>query len=103
MTNPIIDILSQNIFLMRNVFRAAHTIKHKISNTEAYIIILLFEKPSTRTKLTQIIKRDQTTVYRNVRGLWLKGYITMDSADICSLTPKGIALYQEILNLIVQE
>ena len=101
--NPILSTLSQNVFLMRNVFRAAHALKNKMSPADAYIIILLFEKPLTKKEICELIDRDITTIYHSIRDLTDKGYIAINPDKTCSLTPKGLDLYQQILHLIVGE
>ena len=101
MPNPVIAILSQNIFLMRNVFRAAHSIKSKISNSGAYILILLFEKPLSKNEIVKTVERDYSTVYHAIRRLADDGDITISPQDVCSLTQKGLDLYHQILKIII--
>ena len=96
-----LSLLSQNIFTIRSVFAAAHAIKNKLSITEAYIIVLLFEHPISRKALFNSVKRDRSTIQHTLSELKQKKLIAETADGTLALTHAGVSIYAEIINIIV--
>lgn len=97
----LLSLLNQNIFTLSAVFSAAHAIKNKVSVTEAYIIILLFERPLPRRELFDSVKRDRSTTQHVIKELKEKHLIAESDQHILSLTQAGVSVYTEIITTIV--
>jgi predicted transcriptional regulator len=97
----LLPLLQQNIFTIRSVFSAAHAIKNKVSVTEAYVIVLLFERPLTRRELFDTIKRDRSTTQHVLKELKDKHLVTETPEQTFSLTHIGVKIYSEIIAAIV--
>lgn len=95
-----ISTLTDNIFTLRTVFYAAHSIKNHCSVSEAYIIILLFESPLNMHQILRATDRSRTTISHILRNLQDRQLITLNADGDYTLTTQGVDLYTKIIETI---
>ena len=95
-----LTLLQQNVFTLRTVFYAAHSIKNHCSVSEAYIIILLFESPKNMPQIMRVTDRSRSTVSHILNSLQDRKLITRTAENNYSLTQQGLELYTKIINAI---
>lgn len=95
-----IALLAQNIFTLRTVFYAAHSIKNLCSISEAYIIILLFEQPLNMHQILRATDRNRTTISHILKNLSDRKLIHLSADSYYSLTQSGLDLYQKIVDCV---
>lgn len=95
-----LSLLSQNVFTLRTVFYAAHSIKNHCSVSEAYIIVLLFEKPLNMCQILRATDRSRTTISHILKSLQDRRLIILSSEGDYSLTDSGLTLYNKIIQSV---
>lgn len=95
-----LTLLQQNVFTLRTVFYAAHSIKNHCSVSEAYIIVLLFESPKNMQQILRATDRSRSTVSHILKNLSDRKLITLKANTEYALTQQGLALYQKIIEAI---
>lgn len=95
-----LTLLHQNVFTLRSVFYAAHSIKNHCSVSEAYIIVLLFEKPRNMHQILRETDRSRSTISHILKNLTDNKYITISPEGEYSLTKNGLAIYEKIISCV---